>query len=184
MALRATAARDAAAVEKRRLAWELHKNRVSYENIARTTNPATGKPLYANRSGAHAAVKHELRRIQEETSETVEEARLDSMLLLKALQEQAARVAARPHPLIYRGKKVVIDGKTPNDDSIVLDAIMVMARLEDQMARRMGWDIPSKVEHSGPEGGAIPISVRAEELNERFGVAARLKALPPAGEST
>lgn len=163
--------------EKQHQAWLLHvAGGMTLENVART--PFNGKPMYANKSGAYKAVQAEIRRRMADQAATYEEKREMLDARADAARERAMRIVNRPPPVLYKGTPVMVDGQPLLDEGVRLQALAETRQIDEAVAKRNGLILPVRVEHSGPDGAAIPISVRAEELNERFGVAARLKALP------
>jgi len=136
------------AAEKRRQAVELRKAGATFEEIA-AAHGADGRRLYSNKGTAYRAVEQALREaVREPTRELIEleTQRLD--LMLRALWPQ------------------VIAGK--------LGAVDRALRVAERRARLLGLDGPQVVQHSGPDGGPIPVDVSGMTPEEK---AARLAEL-------
>lgn len=121
------------AAEKRRRAVELRKAGATFDEIAAAPGP-DGKPLYASKGTAYKAVEQALREaVREPARELIEleVQRLD--LLLRAIW-----------PAVVRGH---------------LGAVDRALRVAERRARLLGLDGPQVVQHSGPDGGPIPIDV-------------------------
>lgn len=166
----------AKAAEKASMAWELHKRHVSLANICATIGP-DGEPLYKTRSGAWKAIQRELNRVHDETKASIEERRFTAAQQLETLMEQTMQIQRRRHPLIDRAGRVVMvpvtlpDGEVrmepADDDMVKLAAINTMAKLQAQLTKLCGWNMPIQIEVS--EGEVLePLEVRAARLNDRI----------------
>lgn len=129
------------AAERKRLAVELRKAGATFEEIAGTLG-ADGRPLFSNKGNAYRAVEQALKEsVREPALQLIEleVQRLD--LMLRALWPQ------------------VVSGK--------LGAVDRALRVAERRARLLGLDAAQQVQHSGPDGGPIPVDVSGMTEEEK-----------------
>lgn len=151
--------RLAAVRERDARALELAKTGASMAAVA----AALG---YANASGAWKAVQRGLAAIPKQAADELRQMQQER---LGDLYRHTLQVLANHHPVLYKGKPVVgADGRELEDDSVRLEAIKTLLRVDESFRRLNGLDLPRKVEVSGPDGEPIPVEVTAQSVLERI----------------
>lgn len=151
-------ARQARSREMAARALELRKSGATYTAIAREVG-------YFDAANARRAILAALDRITAEPAEEVkrwELARLDDLLL------EAKRVLMASHPVLYRGRPVMVPRRQPDgsttqvvleDGTAKLAAIGKILSIMDRRARFLGLDAPRSFELSGIDGAPIALTV-------------------------
>lgn len=125
-----TAEREAEACRLRSRSW-------SYQQIADELG-------YANRSAAYKAVKRGLLAVVKEPAEGLVQLQLDR---LDAMAREVLAIIDREHLVSSAGRLVLgQDGNPVRDDSVRLQAIDRLLKIEERRAKLLGLDSATKVE--------------------------------------
>lgn len=154
--------------ERRAQAMELYARNVPVPRIAEQLG-------YADRRGAWKAIQSGIKEhpklAAEEVRTVLERSLLDVAGEMRLIAVRAAQRGSQPN---------MTPKEIREEEKLRLAALDKLIRAQESLRQLGGYDMPQKVEHAGPEGGAIPIEVRTEQVRERL---ASLRALP-AGEET
>ncbi len=123
-----TAERDAHAAELRRRGY-------SYRAIAADMGVTPG--------AAHVAVQRALRAIVEEPAQDVRAMELER---LDAMERKVQEILARKHITVNNGRVIYLDDQPVPDDTVTLQAIDRLLKIQERRARLLGLDAPAKTE--------------------------------------
>ncbi|MGH9094983.1 MAG: hypothetical protein ACRDXE_07470, partial [Acidimicrobiales bacterium] len=193
--------RRADAKRKAEAAWDMHVNHsVPTPAIALTPweGPSAYKgQMYSDRGAAHKAIVRVQAAVDAmEPTPSLEDMRTAARTRNERMAYEVNRIFRRHHPLLDRAGRIVRNdkGEPLDDDMVKLAAVDRMIKLDDRLARLYGMDAATKYEHTGPEGGAIPVEHRISSLRDRLdrlklvqggaSVAAPTRELPAPTEGT